>query len=305
MSVISSPAADVELTPIPRVRRDWIGGAAAAVLAVVLVVAIVGPLLAPHPPQEQDLLNTLLPPVWDTGGSWSHVLGTDQLGRDVFSRLIVGTRLPVVIAFAASFVALVLGGLLGIIAGYKGGLIASVILRCADIHMGFPALLIILLLILVFGAGPVTLLLVLGVNNWIVFTRVLTVEVRPLRQAGYVETARLTGMSTLGILRRHVLPQVGGPLTAVFLLEVPRMMLAESGLSFLGLGVSAPSVSWGLMIGDGRTIISVAYWPSVFPGVAIILTIASLYLFASWLEVRLDPLRRGHAQARRSSRRPG
>jgi len=302
MSAATTPPAAGLRSSLPSLgaltaKRDWIGGTAAVILVVVVLLAIFGPLIAPHDTQQQDLLNRLTPPVWRADGTWAYPFGTDQLGRDVLSRLIVGTRLTLLIAVAAAGVELLIGATLGIIAGFKGGRIQSVIMRWTDIQMSFPALLVVLLIIILLGSGPTTLILALGLNGWMVFTRVMNAEVRRLRYEPYVESAQLTGMSTFGLLRRHILPQVRGRLLAVYLMEVPRMMLAESGLSFLGFGINPPQLSWGLMIGESRSLIAVAPWPSLIPGLAIVITVMAMYLFASWLEPRVDPLRRRRVEA--------
>jgi peptide/nickel transport system permease protein len=158
--------------------------------------------------------------------------------------------------------------------------------------MGFPSLLLILLTLLLFGSTTSVLILAIGLNGWMIFARLMRSEVRRLKTEPYVQAAQVSGMSGLGVVRRHILPHLRGRIVAVYFLEVPRVILTAAGLSFLGLGVTPPDVSWGLMIGDARSLISVAYWPSLFAGLAIVITVASLYIFASWLEPRVDPMRR-------------
>lgn len=272
-------------------RRDWLGGLAIAILVLLFLLAVFGPMIAPDA-SKQNLLQRLQEPVWGSGGTWAHPLGTDQLGRDVLDRIIVGTRLTLLIGFAAAAIEVVIGATLGLIAGFRGGLVDSVIMRWTDIQMGFPTLLLILLVLLTFGSNTLTLILALGLNGWMVFARLLRAEVRRIKREPYVEAARVTGMGDRQIMFRHVLPHVRSRIVAVYLMEVPRVILSAAGLSFLGLGVSSGDVSWGLLIGDARSIISVAYWPSLFAGLAIVVSVASLYVFASWLEPRIDPLRR-------------
>lgn len=278
-------------------HRDWLGYLAIGTLAVLVIFAIFGTLLVPNA-NDQDLLNRLVPPVWSSDGSWEHVLGTDQLGRDVLGRIIVGTRLTLLIGFAAAGIEVLIGATLGLAAGYRGGWVEAAIMRWTDIQMSFPTLLLILLILLTFGSNSRTLIFALGLNGWMIFARLIRAEVKRIRDEPYVQSARVTGMKGATILRVHIVPQIRSRIVAVYLLEVPRVILSAAGLSFLGLGVSSGEVTWGLLIGDARSIISVAYWPSLFAGLAIVASVASLYIFASWLEPHIDPLRRRSGRER-------
>lgn len=284
-------------------RRDWMGGAAICVLIVLAVISIFGSTLAPTA-NAQDIPERLTPPAWDAEGSTDHLLGTDALGRDVLGRLLVGARVTLMIGFLAAGIEVLIGALLGLAAGYRGGWVEAVIMRWTDIQMGFPTLLVILLMLLTFGSNTRVLILALGLNGWMIFARLMRAEVRRIRDEPYVQAAKVAGMGPIHIVRRHIFPHVRSRLVAVYLLEVPRVILSAAGLSFLGLGVSAEDLTWGLMIGDSRSIISVAYWPSLFPGLAIVVSVASLYVFASWLEPRLDPKRKREFQAARSRPAP-
>jgi len=272
-------------------QHDWLVVVAMVFLTVILIFAIFGPMIAPRA-NVQSLGERLQPPVWNDGGSWSNPLGTDELGRNVLERLIVGTRITLLIGFLAGAVEVLIGATLGLIAGFRGGFTERFIMRLADIQMGFPTLLLILLFLLTFGSNTRILILALGINGWMIFGRLMRSEARRIKNEPYVQAAKVAGMSSVRILRRHVVPHVRSKLVAVYLLEVPRVILAAAGLSFLGLGVSSDQVTWGLMIGDSRSIISVAYWPSLFPGLAIVISVASLYVLASWLEPRIDVIRR-------------
>lgn len=303
---VSTSTGAATLVPAPRPNRigvgfararhaDWLAGAAGLWLLLMLVCAVLAAAVAPHSPTEQDLLARLSPPVWGHAGSWSHALGTDELGRDVLSRLVAGARVDLLIGILAATIELVVGVALGLAAGYFGGWIDTVVMRWSDIQMGFPAALIIVFVLLLFGANPTTLTLALGLNGWMIFNRLVRSEVRRLKGEQFVQAALVTGASTVTIMRRHILPHLRGRIVAVFMLEVPRVILAAATLSFIGLGVQPPTVSWGLMIGDSRDLLSVAYWTGVFPGLMIVGTVASLYVVASWLEPKLDPLRRGRS----------
>ena len=279
-------------------RRDVLAVLAMGFLLLLVIFAVFGQQIAPEA-NDQSLRERLTPPAWSDGGSWEFPLGTDALGRDVLERLVVGTRTTLLIGFVAAAIEVVIGATLGLIAGFRGGRLDSLLMRWADIQMGFPTLLLILLFLLTFGSNTPVLILALGVNGWMIFGRLMRSEARRIRNEPFIQAARVAGMPDRRILVRHVLPQVRSRLVAVYFLEVPRVILAASGLSFLGLGVSADQVTWGLMIGDARSIISVAYWPSFFPGLAIVLTVASLYIFASWFEPRIDPIQRRAQQAKR------
>jgi peptide/nickel transport system permease protein len=283
------------------VRTDLVGAFSIFIMVAMVIIVLFGPQLAPYDPNAQELFARLAPPIWVHGGGLSHVLGTDQLGRDVLSRLLVGARLTLLIGFAAALLEVALGTTLGLIAGYRGGVIERIIMRLTDIQTGFPPILIILLVIVSLGSSIRNLIFALGVNGWMVFARLVRVEVATIKNEQYVQAARVTGMSDLPLLFRHIIPHLRGRLTVLYLMEVPRAILAAAGLSFLGIGVNPSEITWGGLISDGQNIISVAPWLSVIAGVAIIVTVADLYVFASWLEPRIDPLRR---RANRRSTRP-
>ena len=280
---------------------DVLGLLSIVVLIALAVVAVFGRQLAPYDANQQDLLSRLAPPVWAEGGSFSHVFGTDQLGRDIFSRLLVGARLTLLIGFSTAAIQVGIGSVLGLIAGYRGRLADTVIMRMVDIQMGFPTVLIILLIILILGSRPSTLILAIGLNGWMIFARFIRGEVLRIKGEPFVQAAKVTGMSGFSVARTHVLPHLRGRLTALYLMQVPRNILTAAALSFLGIGVTPPAVSWGLIIGDTQSIISVAPWPSVLAGLAIVITTASLYVFASWAEPRVDPLRRRTAGRSRAA----
>lgn len=250
------------------------------------VVAVTGALLTPASPTDQDLAARLMPPFWQAGGSLEHILGTDQLGRDLLSRIMVGARTTLAIGVATAALEALIGVPLGLTAGYFGGRLERVIMSLTDIQMGFPAALLIIFIVLVLGPGPVVLTVAMGINGWMIFTRLTRVTVRSLKTSGFVTASVVAGGSHRFIMRHHLMPHLRGPLLAVFLLEVPRMILAESVMSFIGLGVQPPTISWGLLIGGSRDLIAVAYWLSLFPGLAIVFTVVSLYLVSNDLAAR-------------------
>ena len=261
-------------------------------LLVILAFALLPDAIAPHDPDAQNLRERLIPPAWAEGGSFNHVLGTDALGRDVFSRIIAGTRVTLLIGFIAAGLEALIGVTLGVIAGFKGGKLGAVIMRWVDIQMGFPAALLILFIILLTGGGTYIIPIALAVNGWMIFTRVTRVSVSQLTASGFVEAAVASGISQTRIVFRHIVPHIFGTVLTIFLFEVPRIMLAESTLSFIGLGVQPPDVSWGLMIGSSRSLLQVAFYLSFFPGLFIMATVLAMNLLSTWLEPILDPHRR-------------
>jgi ABC-type dipeptide/oligopeptide/nickel transport system permease subunit len=270
-------------------RQDKIGAISTLIVLLVIFIAVFGPMIAPHDPNDQILTATLRPPVWSNGGSAAHLLGTDQLGRDVFSQLLVGARYTMMIAVGAVILEGLIGIAIGLLAGYFGGWVDAICMRWCDIQMGFPGLLVVLLILLLAGPSPTTLIFAFAVNNWMIFARMIRSDVSRLKTEPYVDAARVTGMKGWRLTRRHILPHLTQRVVAVALIELPRLVLAESATSFLGLGVQPPNWSWGLMIGQSRNLIPVAYWLGVFTGLAIVITVLSLHFFARMIEPLIDP----------------
>jgi peptide/nickel transport system permease protein len=268
----------------------------AGFLGLVLVAAIFAPLVAPHDPNAQDIINRLAPPAWLSGGSMSHLLGTDELGRDILSRIIYGARTSVLIGIAVVGVTMVIGVLLGLIAGYIGGWVETVIMRIVDIQFAFPGLLLSMAVVLVLGASAHSVIIALSIDGWLVYCRLSRSMVLSVRNTTYVEAAKTIGCSSPRLLRKHVLPNIVSPLITLATLEFARIVLAEATLSFLGLGIQPPLVSWGLMLNNGEDYITVAWWLITFPGLVLTLTVLSANVVASWLRVAADPLQRAGAK---------
>jgi len=294
MSLTATPRTP---NPLRRVLRgakgNWGGAIALTFIIVIIVFAIFGEALAPHDAHSQNLRERLLPTAWAEGGSMTHVLGTDSLGRDALSRIIVGTRVTLLIAVIAAGLEAGIGVPLGVIAGFKSGKVSSIIMRWVDIQMGFPAALLILFIILLTGGGTLIIPIALAVNGWMIFARVTRVSVSQLRATGFVEAAVASGISQTRIVVRHILPHISGTVLTIVLFEIPRIILAESTLSFIGLGVQPPAISWGLMIGGSRSLLQVAFHLSFFPGLFIMVTVLSMNMVSNWVEPILDPQRRG------------
>lgn len=265
--------------------------ATAGLLLLILIggSALLAPWLAPHDPAEQQLDQSLQPPAWLQGGSTQHLLGTDHLGRDIFSRIIYGARVSLMVAIVSVTLSGVLGTVLGLVAGYRRGLSDSIIMGVADVMLAFPFMLLALAVMSVLGTGLRNVILVLGLTGWVVFSRLLRGEVLSLREQEYVEAAVALGQKDSKIITRHILPNVMPSVIVMGSLRVANMIIAESSLTFMGLGVEAHITTWGNMLADGRGYITSAWWLATFPGLAIMLTVLAVNLLGDWLRDALDP----------------
>jgi peptide/nickel transport system permease protein len=280
-------------------ETDWVVVLAMAFLAAVLVMCVFGPLIAPYDAAAQDLRSRLLPGIWSSRGTWAHPLGTDSLGRDMLSRLIVGARLDVAIGFSAAVLAVGAGAVFGVGAGYwHGKLVDRLLMRWNDIQMGFPPGLFIIFLLLLFGSGVRTMVIALALNNWMMTTRLIRSDTEQLRSQHFVQFAKISGATSWQILVTHIIRNIRGRVIVAFMLEFPHMVLVAATINFLGLGIDSSQISWGVMIGSSRDLLAIAWWPTVLPGLMIVLTVSSTYVFGSWLEPRLDPLQAGRRIAR-------
>ena len=262
-----------------------------AVLVLTALAAIFAPVLAPDSPTKQDLRNRLAPPLW-WGGTTSHPLGTDQLGRDLLSRMLYGARVTLLVGLAVVVIAGTFGIVVGIFSGYVGGLTDTVTMRVIDTLLAFPGILLALVILYAIGPSVTLLVIVLSINGWMVYARVARGSVLTLRNSEYVEAAEVVGARPARVMFRHLLPNLTSPLLTLAVLEFARIILAEAALSFLGYGVQPPKSSWGLIIAQGQNYLSSAWWLVVVPGIAISLTVLASNLFASWLRIYADPRQR-------------
>ncbi len=276
-----------------RLGRFRGGVAGLLIVAAVSAVALAAPWLAPHDPYAQNVAARLRPPVWLRGGEWDHPLGTDPLGRDVLSRILFGARVSVSAGALAVALAGTLGVLLGLLAGYCGGRTDALISNLVHVMMAFPFLLLALVAIAVLGPGFGNIILVLGVTGWPIYTRVVRAEVLNLREREFVVSARALGLGPARILLRHIGPNLAGTLVVMASLEVARMIILESFLSFLGLGMPPEVPSWGGMLGEGRAYVLTRWWLATFPGLAIFATTLGINLLGDGLRDLLDPYRAG------------
>lgn len=274
-------------------------------LVVLILLAVFAPLIAPYDPAAQQLTERLQPPAWTAEGTSAHLLGTDNLGRDVLSRLMFGARISILVGFAVVALAGAFGVTAGLIAGYKGGRTDSVIMRIVDTQVAFPGLLLALIILTVVGPSPTTVIIVLSINGWMVYARVTRGAVLSVKERGYVEAAELIGARSKRVVFRHILPGLTAPLLTLVILEFARIILAEAALSFLGLGIQPPQTSWGLDVAIGRDYIFNSWWLVTFPGIAIALTVLSANMVASWFRIRTNPLARAKRFAADAIQRDG
>lgn len=268
-----------------------------AVIVLILIAgfAIFGEQIAPKDPNRQNIIQRLQPPmVADRNGEVEFPLGTDGLGRDVLSRLILGARISLLVGLTAVMIGGTLGTTLGMIAGYFGGRVDDVIMRLADIQLAFPFILLAIMFLVVLGQGVLNLILILGIGQWVTYARIARGQTISQREKEFVEAARALGASTGSILLRSVLPNILAPLIVIASFNIASVILAEAALSFLGLGVPPTVPTWGGMLAESRDqIIAGRWWLSVFPGVAIALTVLSFNILGDWLRDLLDPRLRG------------
>jgi len=275
-----------------RLTQDKVALAATIYLLLLLLSAAFAPHIAPHDPTQQDLSHRLWPPAWTEKGTVDHLLGTDQLGRDILSRMIFGSRVSLTVGMCVVLVAGGVGTTLGLIAGYYGGRIDNLIMRLVDLQTAFPGLLVALAIITMIGPSVRNIIIVLSINGWMVYARMIRGTTLALRNSLFVDAARSIGCRSRRIIFLHMLPNLASPLITLGTLELARIILAEAVLSFLGLGIQPPASSWGLMINEGHTYITLAWWLVTFPGIAIALTVLSINLVATWLRALTDPLQR-------------
>jgi peptide/nickel transport system permease protein len=259
------------------------------VVAVVIATALAAPWISPFDPSAQDIGNRLKPPGWQDGTGRLHPLGTDHLGRDLLARVIFGAQPALLVASAAVLISGVLGMVTGLVAGYFGGRIDDVLMRLADIQLAFPFILLAIAVIGVLGPSLPTIIIVIGVSSWVVYARVVRGTVLTLREREFVQAARALGGGDSRILIRHILPNAFAPWLVVATLDMARVIVIESALSFLGLGVQPPVPTWGGMLADGRVYITTSWWLATFPGLAILVTVLGINLFGDGLRDTLDP----------------
>lgn len=264
------------------------------IIITLIVVAVFAPVIAPYDPTLGSLGDRLKPPVWEQGGSPAHLLGTDLLGRDTLSRVLHGARTSLAVAVVAILVAGTLGSAVGILAGYLGGYPDMLLMRAADLAFSFPAILLAMVLAVVFGASLINIVFVISLVLWAEYARMARAETLKVKEMDYVALAKVAGVSQVRIMLTHIFPNVASSLIVLATLQVGVVIIMESSLSFLGVGVPPPTPAWGSMIAEGRSYVVTAWWLSLVPGVAILITVLSFNLLGDALTELLSPERSGN-----------
>lgn len=259
------------------------------ILVLLVTCALLAPILSPHDPVRGNLRASGIPPVFMSGGTWEYPFGTDIQGRDILSRVIYGARVSTIIAGAVLLAGGIGGTLIGLIAGYRGGIVDQVAMRAVDFTLAMPFLLVALVVVIVFGQSLTLIIVLLILFGWDNFARVVRAETLALREADYVQIARIAGASELRVLFRHILPGVLGSVLVIGSLRVGALILTESTLSFLGVGVPPNTPAWGIMVADGRQHLGTAWWISTMPGGAIFLVVVGFNFLGDWLRDWFDP----------------
>lgn len=263
------------------------------ILMIVLVIpAIFAELIAPYDPVENSLRDRLMPPFWMEGGSTDHILGTDKVGRDILSRMIYGSRVSVIIASISIVVGGIIGTSLGVIGGYFGGWVDSIIMRVVDISLSIPIILLGLVLVAALGPSKSTVIIVVVILLWSRYARLARGETLAVRTQDYVARARVSGASHTRIMMYHIFPNIFNSIVVLATLQVGFVIILEATLSFLGAGIPRPTPAWGLMVADGRALVVSAWWLAFFPGIAIMLVVLSMNLLGDWLRDKFDPKQR-------------
>jgi peptide/nickel transport system permease protein len=277
------------LTRVTTPSRRFPGLSLFILVFLLVLPGIFAPFLAPHDPIRGSLRARLTPPAWVQGGSLTHPLGTDKVGRDILSRIIYGARISLMVSLVAIVLSGAIGITLGLIAGYFGGKLDALIMRMVDISLGLPVILLALVFVAVVGPSFSTVIIVTSVLLWARYARQVRGETLSIRERDFIARARVAGASHFRIMTRYIFPNVINSLTVLATLQIGSVILLESALSFLGAGIPRPTPTWGAMIADGRELIVVAWWIAMFPGLAIMLTVLSLNLLGDWLRDYLDP----------------
>jgi peptide/nickel transport system permease protein len=285
---LAAAAARRRRRPVP-----WPVAAGLGFVALLVLVALAAPLIAPADPTRQSLRGRLAAPTWNGSDGRAHLLGTDHLGRDVLSRVIHGSRVSLVVGFAAVVVGGLLGSAAGILAGFSRGRLDAVVMTVADAQLAFPFILLAIGIIAVLGPSFPTLVVVIGLSGWVSYARILRSQVLVVRSREFVESIHALGGSLARIVLRHVLPNVLSSIVVIATLELARAIVLEATLSFLGLGIQPPTPSWGGMVHEGREYLDTAWWISTFPGLVLMVTSIVVSRTGDWLRDVLDPTLRG------------
>jgi len=258
------------------------------IVLLVVFMALTAQWIAPYDPVKQDLMHKLANPVW-AGGESSHFFGTDQLGRDILTRIIYGSRVTILVAFSGTICAGLLGVTLGALAGYYGKWVDALIMRIVDIQLSFPFILLAMFVAAVLGRSLVNVVIIAAISNWVNYARLVRGEILSVREMDYIEAIRSVGSKNSRIILHHIIPNVISPVIVQATLGMARIVTMEASLSFLGLGVPLETPTWGRMLAEGRDYMLTSPWLAIIPGIAITLTVLGVNLFGDWLRDYLDP----------------
>ncbi|PAD42666.1 peptide ABC transporter permease [Bacillus sp. 7520-S] len=259
------------------------------ITGLIFLLAIFAPVLSPYQPNVQNYAAMNVSPVWLEGGMKEHILGTDNLGRDMLSRIIYGTQVSLLVGVCSVVVAGAIGMFFGLIAGYYGGFIDNVLMRIVDAFLAIPNVLFILVILGVLSPGLLTLIFVIGLTNWVIYARLVRGDVLSIKEREFIKAARTIGTKNPVIICKHVLPNVMPSFIVISTLSVATTIVLEASLSYLGLGVQPPTVSWGGMLSAGRDYLATSWWIATFPGLAIMITVLGIIFLGDWLRDVLDP----------------
>jgi len=269
-------------------KENRTGMAGIIIMLIVILMALTAALIAPFDPAKQNLMAKLAPPVW-SGGTLEHILGTDQLGRDILSRIIYGSRVTMLVAFSGTIWAGIIGITMGAVSGYYGKWVDAVIMRIVDIQLSFPFILLALFVAAVLGRSLTNIILIAGISNWVQYARLVRGEILSVKEMEYIEAIRSVGGKNGRIIMFHIIPNVISPVIVQATLGMARIILMEASLSFLGLGVPLEIPTWGRMLAEGRDFMLTNPWLAIIPGVAITVTVLGVNLMGDWLRDYLDP----------------
>lgn len=268
--------------------RSWTGMVGFLIMILLLFISIFGQWIVPYDPLLADFGKKLLPPMTD-----GHLLGTDQLGRDILSRIILGARVSVIIGLTTVLIAGTFGTIVGIISGYFRGWVDVILMRIVDVQLSFPFILLVLVINAIIGSGLRNIIISLAIGGWVIFARVIRSEVLALREKEFITACVATGVTRTGILFKHILPNLFTPIIILSSLQIGTYIIAEASVSFLGFGVQPPEPAWGNMLNEGKDYIFSSWWLITFPGIAIMITALGVNLFGDWLRDTLDPELKG------------
>ena len=277
---------------LPFIRRAALSLIGAFILATIVVVAILVPELSSFDPYDQDLFARLQSPGWVNETGLTHILGTDQLGRDMLTRVALAARLSLGISFISVVGASLIGIILGLISGYFGGYFDDIIMRLADLQLALPLILLALAIVALLGPSVTNVIIVFIITGWPIFARTVRASTLSLREQEFIEAARCLGCSSTRILMRHILPNVARPLIVIASFELGKVIIYESSLGFLGMGAQPPTPTWGNMMADGRSYLDTAWWLTFFPGLALVLTAAAANYIGDGINEFFDPRNR-------------